>query len=248
MTCRLTSPAAKRGHRHRKLAQSGDVPAARAACHPGRPGRCHERRTVELGIGAGSFEGEHVAYGIPFPERGGRPLPDRRSQIAVDDRGGCSEAINSRCNSRWLLVFDSVGGFDPLDRVQEFGLVDRQRRLVPIHRLHRILFVSILHWFPRQFRLNSLRAVRPLDHVLTSAARSHERVNQRGGTSIGDRRSEVPAPLPRSALVPRACISTPTMSGIQSGNLPVGSSSDTHHRRNVRIGHRPCTRDPSLYG
>ena len=175
MTCRLTSPLAKaRAQAHTNLAQSGDVPAARAACHPGRPGRCHERRTVELGIGAGSFEGEHVAYGTPFPERGGRPLPDRRSQIAGDDRGGCSEAINSRCNSRWLLVLDSVGGFDPLDRVQKFDLVDRQRRLVPIHRLHRILFVSILHWFPRQFRLNPLRAVRPLDHVLTAAARSHE--------------------------------------------------------------------------
>jgi hypothetical protein len=30
--------------------------------------------------------GKHVAYGTPFPERRGRPLPDPQSQIAVDDR------------------------------------------------------------------------------------------------------------------------------------------------------------------
>lgn len=64
-----------------------------------------------------------------------------------------------------------------VDRVEEFDLVDRQRRLVPIRRLHRIFCLSILHWFLRQFRLHPLRAVRPLDHVRATAARSHERLN-----------------------------------------------------------------------
>src|SRR6476661_8238176 len=76
-----------------------------------------------------------------------------------------------------------------------------------------LLCLSILHWFPRQFRLNPLRAVRPLDHVLASAARSHERVNQPGGKASTTAILEVLASFRRSAPVPsgRACTSTPTV-------------------------------------
>jgi hypothetical protein len=73
-------------------------------------------------------------------------------------------------------------------------------------------------------------------------------VNQPGGKASATAILEVPAPFRRSAPVPSggACTSTPTVAGIQSGNISSGSSSNTHHRRIVRTGHRPCTRDPSL--
>jgi hypothetical protein len=73
-------------------------------------------------------------------------------------------------------------------------------------------------------------------------------VNQPGGKASTTAILEVLASFRRSAPVPsgRACTSTPTVAGIQSGNISSGSSSDTHHGRIVRIGHRPCSRDPTL--
>ena len=54
------------------LVTVGDVPAARPARHRGRQVDAMSGGRVELGLGAGWFDAEHAAYGIPFPPLGER--------------------------------------------------------------------------------------------------------------------------------------------------------------------------------
>ena len=59
-------------HPPRHARHLGHVPPARAAGHHRRRGRRDVDGRVELGLGAGWYDDEHEAYGIPFPPLGER--------------------------------------------------------------------------------------------------------------------------------------------------------------------------------
>ena len=159
---------------------------------------------VELGLGAGWYDAEHAAYGIPFPPTGD-PLRDARG-AARDPHRACGRrptASASTSTGTHYQVVDSPALPKPVQRPRPpiiIGGVRHQAHASPRRDVRRRVqpAVPAARLLPRPRATSSAPRARPPDAIPRRCA-----TRSRVVTCVGARRSRVRASRrPRSATTP----------------------------------------------